>query len=86
VDHWERATAEWAKVEMAQPSSKSVRRDALTIPESDTLFLTPAHRLTCSTTDSDVLSIMRDGKTRKRRSVIEAPRMQDFLDRYVGRS
>jgi hypothetical protein len=42
--------------------------------------------LTCSTTDSDVLSIMRDGKTRKRRSVIEAPRMQDFLDRYVGRS
>jgi pSer/pThr/pTyr-binding forkhead associated (FHA) protein len=28
---------------------------------------------------------MRDGKTLKRRSVIGAPRMQDFLDRYVAK-
>ena len=28
---------------------------------------------------------MRDGKTRKRPSVIGAPRIQDFLDRYVAK-
>ena len=28
---------------------------------------------------------MRDGKTRKRRSAAGAPRMQDFLDRYVAK-